>query len=88
MPFFFRVQQGVMNCLLKLRLFDEKKRKKILKKQLFALAGYKAVEPYVSDKNPIVFMWLDENADKQFEKYLEFMEKIYKTNSLEIEIIR
>ena len=59
-----------------------------MKKQLFALAGYKEVEPYVSDKNPIVYMWLDDNADTQFERYLEFMEKVYKTKYLEIQIIR
>lgn len=88
MPFLFRVHQSFMNCLLRLALVDEPKRRKILKKQLFALAGYKEVEPYVSDKNPIVYMWLDENADIQFERYLEFMTKVYKTNNLEIQIIK
>lgn len=88
MPFLYRIQQGLMNVLLKLSHIDKDKSRKILKKQLFALAGYKEVEPYVSDKNPIVYMWLDDNADTQFERYLEFMEKVYKTKCLEIQIIR
>lgn len=60
-----------------------------LKKYLIcALAGYKAIAPYVSSKNPIIFQWLDEGADKVFPLYLEFMRKVYKTDEIEIEVIK
>lgn len=73
---------------MKLFGIDKIKRRLILKRQLFAISGFKDVEPYVSDKNPIVFMWLDENADKVFDRYLLFMEKVYRTNKIEIQIVR
>lgn len=52
------------------------------------ITGYSNIAPYISSKNPIVFMWLDSGADKAFPIYLEFMKKIYKTDKLEIEIIK
>lgn len=39
-------------------------------------------------KNPIIFSWLDDRADTVFPLYLEFMKKVYKTDKIEIEIIR
>lgn len=51
------------------------------------LTGYKTIAPYVSSKNPIIFMWLDEGADLAFPLYIEFMRKVYKTDKIEIEII-
>lgn len=77
-----------LNVAMKLFGIDKIKRRLILKRQLFAISGFKDVEPYVSDKNPIVFMWLDENADKVFDRYLLFMEKVYRTNKIEIQIVR
>ena len=58
------------------------------KKFLCRLAGCKLIVPYVSSKNPIIFMWLDEGADIAFPYYLDFMRKVYRTDKLEIEIIK
>lgn len=33
-------------------------------------------------------MWLDEGADIAFPDYLEFMRKVYKTDKIEIEVIK
>lgn len=88
MPLKYKLQQRLLSILLKIKGMEEIERRKILKRQLFRCSGYEDVEPYVSDKNPIIFMWLDEGADMQFENYLSFMEKVYRTRSLEIEIIQ
>lgn len=52
------------------------------------ITGYKSIAPYVSPKNPIIFSWLDDGADDAFPLYLEFMKKVYKTDNIEIEIIK
>lgn len=51
------------------------------------LSGCKEAYPYISKKNTIVFLWLDEGADKAFPVYLKYMEKVYRTNKIEIEIL-
>lgn len=53
-----------------------------------SVTGYKRIAPYVSSKNPIIFSWLDEGADAAFPQYLEFMRKVYKTDKIEIQIIK
>lgn len=58
------------------------------KNLICTLTGYKSIAPYVSQKNPIIFSWIDEGADIAFPLYLEFMRKVYKTDKTEIEIIR
>ena len=88
MPIIYRFIQFASNIILKVLLVNSSKRNLILKKQLFVIAGFKDVEPYVSDKNPIVFLWLDDGADKVFDRYLQFMEKVYKTNNIEIQIVQ
>lgn len=51
------------------------------------MSGCSKAFPYISPKNVIIYMWLDENADEAFPYYLKFMKKIYKTESLEIQVI-
>ena len=58
-----------------------------LKNYICNISGYSEVAPYISDINPIIYLWHDEEADKQFPKYLEFMKKVYKTDKVEIEVI-
>lgn len=88
MPVFYKYTQRITDIALTILSINEAKRKKILKKQLFRISGFSSVEPYVSDKNPIVFMWLDEHADEVFDRYLLFMEKVYRTKKIEIQIVK
>ncbi len=53
---------------------------------LLTITGYSELIPYISDKQMITYVWKDENADEQFPKYVEFMNKIYKTDKIEIEV--
>lgn len=55
---------------------------------LFNLFGYQDISKYVSDKNINCFVWKDTDADKAFERYLEFMHKYADCESLEIEILK
>lgn len=44
--------------------------------------------PYISRKNVLVFIWHDDGADKAFSVYCRFMNEVYRTNKLEIEVIK
>lgn len=50
--------------------------------------GYTCLDRYISDKNINTFMWIDENSEKMFGIYQEFMNRVYKNPKLEIEIRR
>lgn len=87
MPFFYRFLTRIYAGLLRLMRVSSVKKMKKQKDFLCTISGYKTVAPYISDVNPIIFIWKDEKADKVFPLYLEFMAKIYKTDKVEIEII-
>ena len=54
---------------------------------LLTLFGYKDILPYVSKKNINCFLWLDEGADRAFDRYYEFMHRYADCKPLEIEIL-
>ena len=56
-------------------------------KFLCRISGCEIAYPYISKKNTIVFLWLDDGADEAFPIYLKFMESVYRTSQIEIEII-
>ena len=87
MPFFYRFLTLVYAVLLRLTRVPFIKKIKKQKDFLCIISGYKKIAPYISDVNPIIFIWKDEEADKVFPLYLDFMAKIYKTDKIEIEII-
>lgn len=87
MPPILRLLLFVQTRFYRLIGFKEEIIKDRRKMLLCNLTGYKSIVPYVSSKNPIIFMWLDDRADQAFPKYLEFMRKVYKTDKVEIEII-
>jgi hypothetical protein len=66
----------------------EEKKRYIKKRVLCFISGYNTIARYVSDKNPVIFMWLDEGADSAYPLYIEFMRKVYKTDKIEIEVIK
>ena len=71
-----------------LRLFfqnDVDKRKHLEKCFLLYITGYKDLIPYVSDRLFITYVWKDEKADERFSRYVDFMNKIMKTDKLEIQ---
>lgn len=87
MPFFYRFLTRIYAGLLRLMRVSSVKKMKKQKDFLCIISGYKKIASYISDVNPIIFIWKDEKADKVFPLYLEFMAKIYKTDKVEIEII-
>lgn len=88
MSFWLRAILFVYGIFSRVFIRSEKDRQNQRKKLICSLTGYKTIAPYVSSKNPIVFSWLDDNADAAFPLYLEFMKNVYKTDKLEIEVIK
>lgn len=84
----YRVLCSVYSKFLSFGGKDELNKKKLLKNFILSVTGHKRLIPYVSDKLIITFIWKDENADDVFDEYLEFMREIYKTDQIEIEIIK
>ena len=88
MPILFYILSCVYNVLLNC-LPITKIKKNILKRNFLCyISGYNDIKQYISPKNPIIFMWTDEKADEAFPRYLEFMKEVYKTDKIEIEIVK
>ena len=88
MPLQYYLPYRVYMVMLKLLVKDSMTRMRKAKSFLCGISGYRKVAPYISDVNPIIFIWRDARADEAFPLYLEFMGKVYKTNKVEIEVIR
>lgn len=84
----YRLPMYIYSLYSKIFVGDIEQRQVQRKKLLCTISGYKQIEPYISAKNPIIFLWKDEGADVVFPEYLDFMKKIYRTDKLEIEIIK
>lgn len=87
MPLFYRISTLIYTIILRTLTIEPTERRIKQKKFLCTISGYKKIIPYISDKNPIIFIWKDSLADEVFPLYLEFMEKIYRTDKVEIEVI-
>lgn len=57
----------------------------VQKRMLLWLYGYKDLDQYISDKNLNIFVWRDEYAESAFERYKQFMSKVFCNLELEIE---
>lgn len=88
MPLKYALPLSVYNKILSLSGTSSTKRNSKIKKFILTISGYKDLEPYISDKQMIIFIWRDEKADGLFPRYLEFMRKVYKTDKVEIEEIK
>lgn len=55
---------------------------------LCKMSHCEGILPYVSHKNKIIFMWRDDGADAAFPIYCKFIKEVYRTDKLEIEIIK
>lgn len=87
MPKRYRLPLKVFSKALSLLQMNSEKKKEFEKRFILFISGYISLAPYISNKQMIIFIWKDEGADKAFPKYLEFMNKIYKTDKIEIEEI-
>ncbi len=88
MPLWLRIALFINGMLVKPFIKTEEAQCNQRKNLICLLSGYRIIAPYISSKNPIIFRWIDDGADAVFPLYLEFMRKVYKTDKLEIEIIR
>lgn len=88
MPLLLRITLRLTSLILRCVCCSNDKKKEIQKRVLCYISGYYSIVPYVSSINPIIFRWVDEGADAAFPLYLEFMSKVYKTDKLEIEVIK
>ena len=86
-PLRFFVPLRVYDWILKLLQVDYYTRKRKCKEFICFISGYKDIAKYISNDDIIIFKWVDSDADAAFPRYLEFMNKVYKTDSVEIEII-
>lgn len=59
--------------------------KRVYKKVLLTLYGYTDLNNYISDKQLNTFVWRDAEAERKFARYKEFMGKVFKGLTLEIE---
>ena len=88
MPKRYKVLLKLYNLYLKCFVHKDIPIEKLNKDFLCKISGYKDLAPYISDKEISIFVWRDSNADEMFEKYLEFLSKVYKTYRVEIEVIK
>ena len=88
MPLKYSILLRIYNKILLITEGNNEERKRKSRDFICRIAGYTDLAQYISPKNIIIFMWKDENADKVFPRYLEFMNKVFRTDKVEIEIIR
>lgn len=83
----YRFLLRLCGCILRLLLTKPEDRGRKTIEYMCFLSGYKDITQYISHKNPIIYMWLDEGADLCFPRYLSFMNKVYGCGKTEIELI-
>lgn len=88
MSLWLRIALFFNDFIIRFFIRSKEKRREQRKKFICTITGYKSIIPYISSKNPIIFSWIDEGADVVFPLYLEFMKKVYKTDKIEIEVIK
>lgn len=88
MPLQYQIPSRIYDWCIKFKEKDSLIRKKKHKDFLCKITGYSHISKYISNKSIITFMWIDEGADAAFPDYLEFMRKIFKTDKVEIEVIK
>ncbi len=87
MPRKYEILLNIYSRIISLFVSADKRKAKI-KNFILIITGYKDLAPYISDRQMITFIWRDEKADDCFPRYLEFMSRIYMTDSVEIQEIK
>ena len=88
MPIHYMLASRIYKLYVNLIEKDSFIRKKRYKDFICRITGYSHISNYISDKSIITFMWIDEGADKAFPDYIKFMREVFKTDKIEIEIIK
>lgn len=88
MPLWLSLLSRLFSLVVRLFIRSRYRRRELVKNFICWLSGYQSIAPYINPNSIIIFMWLDEEADNQFPRYLEFMKKVYKTDKVEIQIIK
>ncbi len=88
MPIHYMLASRIYKLYVNLIEKDTFIRKKRYKDFICRITGYSHISNYISDKSIITFMWIDEGADKAFPDYIKFMREVFKTDKIEIEIIK
>ena len=88
MPLRYYILFRLYNLWLRIVDKDSSSRQSRSKVFLCKIAGYGNITKYISDQDVIIFNWLDDEADDAFPLYLEFMSKVFRTDKVEIEIIK
>lgn len=88
MPLRYYILFRLYNLWLRIVDRDSSSRQSRSKVFLCKIAGYGNITKYISDQDVIIFNWLDDEADDAFPLYLEFMSKVFRTDKVEIEIIK
>lgn len=86
MPIFYKLPLMLFKLILSLFRVKEQKQKEWSIKFILIISGNKKLIPYVSKKLVMTYVWRDNDADKYFPQYVQFMRNVYKTDKLEIEI--
>lgn len=81
----FKNRLASMLAKMMVLLGISKTRNKAQKILLLKMYGYSDLEQYVSDKSINTYIWKDAMAEAKFDRYKEFMRKVFKDLDLEIE---
>ncbi|MBQ8219786.1 MAG: FAD-binding protein [Bacteroidaceae bacterium] len=68
-----------------IHLYTKKPFVPLVKKIILPLYGYKSLNRYISDYNIGCFVWRDDSADREFNNYKRFIERISSYSKIEIE---
>ena len=55
------------------------------KRTLLFFYGYRDLNNYISDRQINTFVWRDAEAEQKFDRYKEFMAKVFRNLTIEIE---
>lgn len=88
MPSRYRIPLSLYSKFLDLFDKDETEKKRLKKNFVLKISGHSHLIPYVSDRLIITYIWRDEKADEYFEDYINFMKSVYKTDQIEIEVLK
>lgn len=86
----YRLNLINVTCLILKKILQKigifKNYTRFFKVALLTIYRYKYLDVYISDKDINTFIWHDEYAEEMFIDYQKFMNKVYKSPTLEIEI--
>lgn len=83
----YRIASRMVRLIGRTLFLSEDKIDERVKCVLCKMSKCEKAIPYISVKNPIIYMWKDMGADDAFEDYCRFMKTVYKTDKLEIEVL-